>query len=435
MSIQNLEYENEYEILVASLSITEDPIIDNTNSNVLVRNATTGAIEINNNILPGDVTGAANLGSGAIVYQGQSGTILDFNTLTGNSSQGVVITPAPEFTGGNIEIGNNYLNQSVTTTSSPTFVSIISDLSGCTAKSLAAETTSTATPIGIDNTSKDIVSLTDIMSTDTAQSVTGIKTFTAAPVISNINNGFNISVPSNISSIFALQSASAQTTGNICTYFNSSPAPAVIQDSGIASSNITTLSGNQTISGIKQYTASPYVGTSANNITYGSAGILFTQGTSNTLDLIPATNANGILTLPSSTGTLALTSQLPSTSGGSYSSTWTNVLGFTAAPSSTNIIYNQVGNVVTCTINFPGVTTGTGTNIARFSLPIARSNNFTGATSELSGISNIYNTGTSVIQGMSILGDSGTNNLCTITTITVGILSGTIYGSFNYQLS
>lgn len=78
----------------------------------------------------------------------------------------------------------------------------------------------------------------------------------------------------------------------------------IIQDSTIASSNVALLNGNQTFSGINQFTSSPYVGSSANNITYSSSNIVFTQATVNTLTLNAATNANGILTLPNATGTL-----------------------------------------------------------------------------------------------------------------------------------
>lgn len=78
-----------------------------------------------------------------------------------------------------------------------------------------------------------------------AQTLTN-KTLTN-PVIANINNGQNIAVPAGISSIFALQSAAPQTTDNVATYFNSSPNPAVLQDSGIAASSLVTLTGAQTL--------------------------------------------------------------------------------------------------------------------------------------------------------------------------------------------
>src|SRR4051812_4740492 len=68
----------------------------------------------------------------------------------------------------------------------------------------------------------------NIVDLSTAQTLTG-KTLTT-PIINAISNGGqSITVPSGISSIFALQSAGAQTAGNICTYFNTSPTPAVIQ--------------------------------------------------------------------------------------------------------------------------------------------------------------------------------------------------------------
>lgn len=87
----------------------------------------------------------------------------------------------------------------------------------------------------------------NFVTTNTPQTISAIKTFSANPVISAINNGQNITVPSNISSIFALQSAAPQVTGNVCTYLNSSPTPAVIQDSGIAASSLATLTGTQTL--------------------------------------------------------------------------------------------------------------------------------------------------------------------------------------------
>jgi hypothetical protein len=90
-----------------------------------------------------------------------------------------------------------------------------------------------------------------------------------------------------------------------------------IHDSTVAITNVPLLNGNQTFSGINQFTSSPYVGTGTNNITYGSAGILITQG-SNTIDLSPNTISSGTfnLLIPSASGTIALTSQIPSVASG-----------------------------------------------------------------------------------------------------------------------
>lgn len=242
MSISNLFEPNHNQIYVGSFNIVDTPILNLSDNNYLVRNIITGEIEINTSGSGSEtVTGAINNGTGQPIYSLDVGGILNFNTLTGNSAQGVTISPPSS---GNVEINNTFLNQSVKTTDSVSFVGVVTDISGSTANSLGANTFSNSTSIGIDNTTKDLVTITDIMSTDTAQTVSAVKTFTATPIISNIGTpGGNIAVPSGISSIMALQSAGAQTINNVCSYFNTSPTPAVIKDSGIATSSLVTLAG------------------------------------------------------------------------------------------------------------------------------------------------------------------------------------------------
>ena len=126
MSISNLLSENDYSVFVNDLTISKLPALDLTNSNFLVRNGTTGEIEINNNIVPGDVSDGANLGVGAPIFHAKSGSSLQFNSLAANGAQGFSITPAPALTGGDITINNTFLNQDVKKTSAPSFLGPVS---------------------------------------------------------------------------------------------------------------------------------------------------------------------------------------------------------------------------------------------------------------------------------------------------------------------
>lgn len=125
MSISNLFSPNNYHIHVGDLSITQLPTVDNANANFLVRNGTTGILEVNNNVFPGNVTDGVNLGTGAPVFHAKNGTMLEFNSLSANGAQGFVINPAPPGPGGDIVINNPFLDQAVTTTSSPSFLSSV----------------------------------------------------------------------------------------------------------------------------------------------------------------------------------------------------------------------------------------------------------------------------------------------------------------------
>lgn len=159
-------------------------------------------------------------------------------------------------------------------------------------------------------------SLVDLLSTQTLYG----KTLTT-PIIAQIQNGGqNVTVPSGISSIFALQSAGAQTANNLATYFNSSPTPAVLQDSGIALSSVVTLTGTQTLSNKAMTAPVVFSGTSTSTTTItagnsGLCGIYYDKagaGT-DTNHLLFDDTITGIHTtlIPSTGGTLALTSQIP----------------------------------------------------------------------------------------------------------------------------
>lgn len=129
MSIANLEHPNNFDCFFNTLSLTKTPILDNTNNNFLIRNPVSGIIEINNSVVPSEdvITGGLSIGSGVNIFNGQTGSILDFNCLSVNPLQGFELIPPP-FSGGNIEITNNYLDQSVKTTDTPLFLG--ADMSG-----------------------------------------------------------------------------------------------------------------------------------------------------------------------------------------------------------------------------------------------------------------------------------------------------------------
>ena len=135
-----------------------------------------------------------------------------------------------------------------------------------------------------------------------------------------------------------------------------------IHDSTVAITNVPLLNGNQTFSGINQFTSSPYVGTGTNNITYGSAGILITQG-SNTIDLSPNTISSGTfnLLIPSASGTIALTSQIPSVASGAtghiVSYTSSSAIGDSGVAAS-NIPLLSSNNTFTGTNQFPTLNMG-----------------------------------------------------------------------------
>ena len=88
------------------------------------------------------------------------------------------------------------------------------------------------------------------------------KTLTTPIIGAILNGGQTINIPSGISSIMALQSAGAVTTGNICNYFNTK----VIQDSGVALTSMVTLTGTQTLT-------NKTIADTANTITIGGTNI------------------------------------------------------------------------------------------------------------------------------------------------------------------
>lgn len=120
------------DISTVGLILRAPPTIDNANNNVLVRNATTGEVELNTDIGLSNVSDGSNLGVGVPVFHAKNGTILEFNSLSANGAQGFSLTPAPG-PGGDIVINNTFLDQSVTTTSSPSFNSSVTVSSTTTA--------------------------------------------------------------------------------------------------------------------------------------------------------------------------------------------------------------------------------------------------------------------------------------------------------------
>lgn len=241
MSISNLFEKNQYDIFVNSLDISKVPTLNNANSNFLVRNITTGEIELNTSGGgSGTVSGGATLGTGAPVFQGEIGSVLDFNSISGNSTEGVTITGAPVLTGGNIEIGNSFLNQSVKTTDNVSFVGVVADISGSTANSLASETSPTAMTIGIDTTTKSLVKVTNTMDLSSAQTVTGIKNFTARPNIPSLTSGANIITMPLHTGIGVLGPISS-TNNNIATFSGSDGQ--IIQDGGFTIAQIAGATG------------------------------------------------------------------------------------------------------------------------------------------------------------------------------------------------
>jgi hypothetical protein len=330
----------------------------------------------------GDITGASSLGTGQPIYQSQSGFTLQFNSLTGTSGD-IVISP-PLAGNVNIDVGTNIANLTGTQTFTGTksFTSVPNCLNGIQLGNLnTVDALSYAIPLGIAlSDGISVVKMNNVVDTVSSQTLTN-KTLTD-PVINRIFNGQAIIVPTGISSIFALQSAGAQTSGNLCNYLNSSPTPAIIQDSGIAASSLVTLSGTQTLNN-KTISNLTSTGTSmsllsgkevsyywsATSTNSATAIIVLTIPISTNTAFLVESNGYGLCTASSGADVNKVKGFLQSSSCKNISgtvSTFTvqSVSGgdtaffptITHVGSGTNVLV-QVTGIITDTINFSGTTT------------------------------------------------------------------------------
>jgi hypothetical protein len=283
------------DVSTVGLVIRAPPVINNSDNNFLVRNATTGSVELNTSGVPGGINGAINVGTGAPVYHGQSGSILQFNNLLANGAQGFSITPAPPLTGGDITINNNFLNQDVRTSAAPSFLGPL-HLGGLTqdgAITLSTTALSTSTvrcgavsqiPMEVVPSSGHVVSLDDPPANDNftlnnlAQTLTN-KTMTN-PIIGTILN------PNNANQDVSLSATSGG--DEFITTF-------ATQD--LINKNINAELGGGF-----------YSNTGANRfLRFNISGAL--NNTATTLRFNQTANRN--ITFPDLTGTVALTSQIP----------------------------------------------------------------------------------------------------------------------------
>jgi hypothetical protein len=164
MSVAILEQFNEKALLFGSLNLTEPPTINNSNTNFIVRNAITGQIELNTTSSSGGVSGATNLGTGQPVYESQTGSILNFNTLS-NTSGNIVISP-PSAGNLNIDINPNASFNSITTgTANIDFLNIFSP----------PTVNDTSNVLALAGSS--VVTRDNVVDTTSVQSITGTKSF------------------------------------------------------------------------------------------------------------------------------------------------------------------------------------------------------------------------------------------------------------------
>jgi len=223
---------------------------------------TNKTISASNNTLTGviqSITSAPGVTAPVYAAGASTSTSAVFNGLTGDGINTTVLT-APPVTGGNITIeltGNVVtLNDAQTLThklleddtnffvdDADTSKRIGFDVSGAT-----TITTLTLASAQTDNRTITFPDVSDTVVTLNATQTLSNKTL-VTPIIGTIfSTSLNsITVPTGITSIMALQSAGAHLVNNLVSYFNTSPAAAVIQDSGIASGSIVTLTGTQTL--------------------------------------------------------------------------------------------------------------------------------------------------------------------------------------------
>jgi hypothetical protein len=309
MSILDLENNvSNLNVSCLNFNIANKPIVNNTNSNFLVRDPTTGNIQLNTNVTPGDITGASSLGSGAVIYQGQSASILDFNSITGDGSFATV-TPAPFITGGNIiiEPGPNAV-------------------------------------------------LTTAVQTLTNKTLT-------SPIISTISNTGTITVPSTTGTL-ALTSQIPSVTNtsvvnDVCTFSNTSGA---IQDSGILSTNLVTLDGTQTLT--NKTLTSPIISSITNTGTLTLSTVTGTVPTSGT-----STTSGNIVTYNSSSGAAIQDSGFTILDTGDQSTTYS---GIWATSKSATVRAFRIGPLVTITGTEVLATANTAAQISiAYTLPSA----------------------------------------------------------------
>lgn len=152
MSISNLFIPNQYNLLcndfscngltaddITSTIVTSDgiqfsspPPINNTLNDLLAVDSIGDIVIRQASSIPGTGTQTINNAPGVTVPikadLASTPSDIILNGLAVNGAQGFVLIPAPPLTGGDIVINNSFLNQSVTTTSSPLFNSLTSGL-------------------------------------------------------------------------------------------------------------------------------------------------------------------------------------------------------------------------------------------------------------------------------------------------------------------
>jgi hypothetical protein len=320
-------------LVVETLQIQPNPPTDNTQNNLLAIDSI-GAVIIRQASSisgSGDITGASSLGSGSPIYQSQTGFILNFNSLTGTS--GDISVSSPISGNINLDVGSNIVTLSGTQTlvNKTLTIPIISSISNTGTLTLPTTTGTLALtsqiPV-VTNTSVtgDIASFSNntgaIVDSGIQYSnvvtLTGTQTLTnktlTSPIISSISNGGTITIPTGT---FTLA-----TTSNLSNYVD--------------------LTSNQTISGQKTFSNSILISSGTSSITYGSTGIIFTQGSNNLTLQEGAFTGNYSVYLPFSTGTLALTSQLPTITGTSVNGDIAYFTNTTGAIGDSGILYTSL---------------------------------------------------------------------------------------------
>jgi hypothetical protein len=149
--------------------------------------------------------------------------------------------------------------------------------------------------------------------------------------------------------------------------------------------------------------------------------------------------AAGIATNNAATQALALAPAdttlyaLPLSSSGTFTSTWTSLVGFSPAPPVVNIQYIQLGAVVMCQLTAYNTGMIVGINTANITLPIARAVAFTGVNEECSG--GLFANGAASHEGI-IVPAAGTMASALVSVDNVGVAdNGALRGSFSYRLS
>jgi hypothetical protein len=329
------------------LILAQTPVIDNSQNNFLVRDPITGLTKVNDSVGSGSITGATSLGSGSAIYQGESGSTLQFNSLLGTSGNILVSSPIGGSITLNIDSNVATLSSSQTITGTKTFSNppIISQITNTGTLTLPT-TTGTLALVS------QIPSLTNYVDLTSNQSITGIKTFLGAPVISTITNTGILTLPTTtgtlalVSQIPSLTNyvdlSSNQSITGVKT-FSTAPVISSITNTGTLTLPITTgtlalvsqiptnstyvdLSTNQTITGIKTFSGAPVISTITNT---------------------------GTLTLPTTTGTIALVSQIPTTS---------TYVDLTSNQSITGTKTFSTAPIITTINNSGTITIPTGTN-------------------------------------------------------------------------